>query len=679
VYLFFSKARRTRFRLGWRAIFIIIVQTYATPVCAATFNDDWIVEIDPIVARYIELPALTQYGSVRWFGENFQTKIIRKLIQKKIRVRVAEPNKADVDELPPIAKNVLRTRVEIAELKFIVGRRGERMQFGFARGEGNDFNHGLDVNFRNEFPLTREPGWFGPTFRDTGGLRTGLEIGHEINFEVVLAGARVKRLPYAAHFGTDLVFSTDKGVVEQAINARTSGFYFDVSAHFGYGGADYLAALTWARTDALLRAFDRAVDATVNAIAQNLLAAQQGTIKEKTVAGIVPSSSTKTPISIDAGSRDIKMSQPVAKYRDGFWRKLWLSIKGTATLPYRIWRYYQYDQDYRGADSGRIELKRASSVVLKDRNRFWAHHRLRLPEAWARHGVGDRRVIVAVLDSGMDYNHSELNRTLYWDGLRESAGWDFISGDARAFDDHAHGTEVASIVGGGWSKSMGVAPGVTLLPVKVFSPYGQTSSGSIVAAFEYAIASGARIIVCGWATPVRSAALRSAIEVAKAAGVLVVAAAGDDGTNLDDEPRYPAAYSREFDNVVSVAAYGLRSIPKTNISEVVLWRSKNQKIASSYGPRTVDLAAPGEDLFVARPRGKTRTQSHSGLAAGVVAGVAALATSVCPTVSASELKVALLDDASPSEPDLDWQVSGARALLDLRFLNRLAGACKKGK
>ncbi|HRK01355.1 MAG TPA: hypothetical protein PLH57_01705, partial [Oligoflexia bacterium] len=59
-------------------------------------------------------------------------------------------------------------------------------------------------------PLTREPGWFGPTFRDTGGLRTGLEIGHEINFEVVLAGARVKRLPYAAHFGTDLVFSTDK-------------------------------------------------------------------------------------------------------------------------------------------------------------------------------------------------------------------------------------------------------------------------------------------------------------------------------------------------------------------------------------------------------------------------------------------------------------------------------------
>lgn len=662
MFSFISRKLRSKNRFTVYGLRFAVSVVVSIPAAVSASERNWIVELEPIAPRYIQLPDVGQVGSTRWFGDNFQTKLIRKLIQKNIRVRLAERENVSIDS------NALRVSIDIDELSFVVGRRGERMHFGFSRGAENPFNAGLDVANRNEFPLVREPGWFGTTFRDYGKLRTGLEIGHEINFEVLLAGARVKQLPYIARFGTEVLFHANGHLSREAISAKTTGFYFDVSAHFGYGGGDYLAALKWARSDALLRAFDRAVDSSVEAIVQKVRALAATELRSSHVDEL-PRSPTVSSVStlrseqlIDAGTQNFPMTSQVAKHRDGFWRRLWLSIKGTATLPYRIWRYYQYDQSYLGAEAGWIDLARATRIVNSDKQRFWMHHKLGLPAAWKKHGLGNRRTIVAVIDSGMDYNHSELNRNLYWDGVRDSAGWDFLSWDSRAFDDHTHGTEVASVVGGGWSKLVGVAPSVTLLPIKAFSPYGQTSSGALLAAFEYAIAAGAKIIVCGWATPVPSRALRDAVLAAQAAGVLVVAAAGDDQQNHDEKPHYPAAFSKNFDNVVSVAAYGVRTIPRTDIHENVLWYDDRAKRGSGYGTRSVDLAAPGDRIPVARPRGRSAVQSHSGLAAGVVAGVAALSWSICPKLKPHDFK-ALLLASSPSDPELDWQVLDSKVLL----------------
>src|SRR5690606_37406802 len=98
-----------------------------------------------------------------------------------------------------------------------------------------------------------------------------------------------------------------------------------------------------------------------------------------------------------------------------------------------------------------------------------------------------------------------------------------------------------------------VAPKAQIMPVKIFNPWGITSSGAIYAGFHYAVDHGARIILCGWATPVDSAALRQGVAYAKDHSVVVIAASGDEGADLSSSPYFPAAWSQSYDNVITVA------------------------------------------------------------------------------------------------------------------------------
>jgi hypothetical protein len=241
-------------------------------------------------------------------------------------------------------------------------------------------------------------------------------------------------------------------------------------------------------------------------------------------------------------------------------KAFWQSLVNFATLPYRIWRYYKYDQS----------LKVAAFPAEKPGLR------------------------IAVIDSGIDLARKGFA------GAIDARGVDFLSGDSRPYDDSYHGTRIASLI-------HDLAPDAALIPLKVFNPWGMTNSASIYQAFEYALQLNAKIIVCAWSTSVESQAMKEAIRKAEQAGVVVFVSAGRHGKNLSDDRRYPAAYSQEFSNLIPVAA--LNKAGKATI--------KNSAFSSSF----VKVATRGENLPVWEPRGKTNTRSDADLAAAVVAGM----------------------------------------------------------
>ena len=181
---------------------------------------------------------------------------------------------------------------------------------------------------------------------------------------------------------------------------------------------------------------------------------------------------------------------------------IWKSITGTFLLPYRIWRYKQYDRAYR-AQPDITPLAHTHNNTSLDKN--------------------DKSPIVAIIDSGVDYNHPAIHGSLWLNpsptldahGRLDRYGWDFISGDSRAMDDGYAGTQVASLV-------LSVAPSAKIMPLKAINPWGITSSAAIYASFVYAVDHGAKIILCAWTTQVASKAIELGIEYAHRHHIAVV-------------------------------------------------------------------------------------------------------------------------------------------------------------
>jgi hypothetical protein len=329
-------------------------------------------------------------------------------------------------------------------------------------------------------------------------------------------------------------------------------------------------------------------------------------------------------------------------------------------LPYRIWRYFQYDESFHGtsaqiaaqepvpsnqdyvddvtprpgSSSNSPENLSDEASVNKDgvdsslsagalawsakaRSQAWAKqiglNQAPVESASSQLGqTGGAPVLVAIIDSGVDYNHPALrdsiwvNPTPFVDplGHSDTLGWDFISGDQRPYDDLYRGTEVASAL-------LAVAPEAIIMPVKAFNPWGVTSSAALYASFEYAVDHGAQIIVCSWATRRETTTMQAAVQYARDHGVLVVAAAGDRGDDMSKagNAAYPATLSKTFDNVLTVAGV-----------------DSNDKLVqvsahfSNFDPSSVQIAAPGENIQVADPRSHSSSQTSTGLAAAIVAG-----------------------------------------------------------
>lgn len=259
-------------------------------------------------------------------------------------------------------------------------------------------------------------------------------------------------------------------------------------------------------------------------------------------------------------------------------------------------------------------------------SRQWAHAKVKSPSAWNLSN-GSNDVIVAVIDGGIEYTHVDLTANM-WRNSREVkngrdddgngfvddvVGWDFINNDADPRADvsrHVHGTHVAGIIGAEGNNSKGVvghAPEVRMMALKYIGSDGTGYTSAAIKAVDYAIKNGAHIINASWSSASYSQGLYDAIVRARAAGILVVAAAGNDSTNIDKSPRYPAAFG--LDNILTVGA----STSSDN------WAS-----FSNSGVKSVDVCAPGSSIYSTRTGNAYGLLSGTSMATPLVTGIAAL-------------------------------------------------------
>ncbi len=263
--------------------------------------------------------------------------------------------------------------------------------------------------------------------------------------------------------------------------------------------------------------------------------------------------------------------------------------------------------------------------------------------AWDQTTGGE--VVVAILDTGADLAHPDLRDNL-WTNPREVPGngrdddangfiddvhgADVLTGDGDPQDDNGHGTHVAGIVaarGGNGVGATGVAWRARLMPVKVLDARAGGDTGGVARGLDYAIAQGARIVNLSLAGTQRSSVLDEALDRAAAAGVLVVAAAGNQHRDLGLLPSWPAA--SPLDNIVSVAATTAEGLLAS---------------ISNFGA-PVDLAAPGDLILATALGGGYEWRTGTSMAAPMAAGVAALVASVVPTADFRGLRAALVGGA----------------------------------
>jgi thermitase len=262
-------------------------------------------------------------------------------------------------------------------------------------------------------------------------------------------------------------------------------------------------------------------------------------------------------------------------------------------------------------------------------------------EAWAVE-KGDRRIVVGVIDTGVDYDHPDLKPNMWVNTAEKNGvpgkdddgngytddvyGWNFIHADSMdsyfgqlgspdPYDDNEHGTHCAGIIGAVPSNAEGIAGvnwEVSIMALKFLNQYGSGSTLDAFRAIMYGVRNRVDILSNSWGGGGYSRALHQAVQKAHEAGILFVAAAGNSRADNDVTDSFPANY--DVESLVSVAA-------STNRDELAGF--------TSYGVKKVHLAAPGQDIMSTVPRssgGRARYASFSGtsMATPYVAGAAAL-------------------------------------------------------
>lgn len=267
-------------------------------------------------------------------------------------------------------------------------------------------------------------------------------------------------------------------------------------------------------------------------------------------------------------------------------------------------------------------------------------------------------VTVAVLDTGVDVENPRLASRIdineaeasgqpgvdddgngYVDDVK---GYDFVSERGIGDDDHGHGTFCAGMIATAGAEEdilQGLAPGAKILPVKFLTRDGAGTLADAVRAFDYALARGAKVISASWGGGERSQLLEEAVIRANAQGVLVVAAAGNDGSSFDSAPAFPAAY--KLPNVIAVAAIN---------------RGGNLTYFSNFSPSSVHIAAPGENLLGLVIGGRAECMSGTSMATPQVAAAAALILAKSPGLSPAAVKAKLMQTATRL-PSLEGKVA----------------------
>ena len=283
--------------------------------------------------------------------------------------------------------------------------------------------------------------------------------------------------------------------------------------------------------------------------------------------------------------------------------------------------------------------------------------------AWAT-TTGSDKVVVAVLDSGVDYTHEDLapnmwtrpaNLAPYHDNelgtIDDTNGFNAIDSSSDPMDENGHGTHCAGIIGAEGSNDIGISGvnwKVQIMPLKFMNAGGFGTTKDAIEAINYVIdrkkaGVNVRIISASWGSTQKSRALEEVIRKAYESDILFVAASGNASTNNDRNPHFPSSYN--VPNVISVAAL-----------------DRNDQLAkfSNYGVKSVAIAAPGVDILSTWLGNEYEEKSGTSMATPVVAGVAALIVAEHPRISVDDLKKKVLASVDPLPALKDKVATGGR-------------------
>jgi hypothetical protein len=282
------------------------------------------------------------------------------------------------------------------------------------------------------------------------------------------------------------------------------------------------------------------------------------------------------------------------------------------------------------------------------------------PEAWDM-TTGSPLVVVAVIDSGIDYNHEDL-RTNMWENPGEIAangldddengyvddvfGINAITGGGDPLDDDGHGTHVGGIIAAAGNNGIGVS-GVCwtckMMALKFLPSNGSGTVSDEIECIQYAIENGARIINGSFGDYSFSQAEKDAIDAAGQKGILCVFAVGNEGRNNDVESHFPS--SHESENIIAVGI-------SDRDDELVSW--------SDYGLSSVDVAAPGLQILSTGLNNGYRIDNGASVAAPHVTGIAALLKAYEPDITWLEIKSRLIGGVDAQSSMGGFLLTGGR-------------------
>lgn len=329
---------------------------------------------------------------------------------------------------------------------------------------------------------------------------------------------------------------------------------------------------------------------------------------------------------------------------------------------------------------------RESKVLLNDPNipEKWGLKKTEAARAWEV-SQGSKDINVCIIDTGADINHRDLKENL-WVNAGETGldakgrdkskngidddgngyiddvhGWNFVHNNNNLTDTHGHGTHIAGIIGargGNGFGISGISPHVSLMILKYYDPNTNNLENTIKA-IKYCVQNNAHIINYSGGGVEYSHKEFAAIKEAETKGILFVSAAGNEKSNSDEKGKhyYPADY--ELSNIISVTA--INDAPK----------EATQVLASSnYGVRTVDLAAPGENIYSTLPGNSFGLMTGTSQATAFATGVAALVMANNREFGAANVKKYILRNGD-EHPNLIAKTGTSKVLNSFKALTSL--------
>ena len=307
-----------------------------------------------------------------------------------------------------------------------------------------------------------------------------------------------------------------------------------------------------------------------------------------------------------------------------------------------------------------VERERHSAISFTPDDSYyslnqWGVKRIHADTAWD-FTLGTHNVTVAVLDTGIDYTHDDLSPNMWKDGSGHY-GYDFWNGDTDPMDDNIdgydsgvwtpnvnifHGTHVAGVVGADINNAIGIAGTAQcrLMAVKVMNESGEGTDATVSQGMIWAVDHGAQIITMSLGVESQTLALTNAVKYASAHGVVLVAAAGNEGLS---SVSYPAAYPE----VIGVGASD---------------KLDHRASFSNYGSQ-LELMAPGVQIWSTKQGDRYQELSGTSVATPFVAGVTALMLSINPALTTAQIRT-VLNETAIDIGTTGWDMSTGWGIVD---------------